>query len=115
VALSFVLFTIGLCASINDLMFFILRHNVKVRKKVEDALFINEWYNQTMISLGCAVIAVDANGIITFINRGMRANGWKQEKLIGKLIEEVFEISNENGLKVMKQLLEAIQNNKDVF
>jgi PAS domain S-box-containing protein len=55
-----------------------------------------------MISLGCAVIAVDANGIITFINQ-RELMGWKQEKLIGKLIEEVFEISNEkSGLKVMK-------------
>jgi hypothetical protein len=60
---------------------------VKVRKKVEDAFFKNEWYNQTMISLGCAVIAVDANGIITFINRGMRANGMETEKLIGNLLK----------------------------
>jgi PAS domain S-box-containing protein len=52
-----------------------------VRKKVEDALFIkNEWYNQTMISLGWAVITVDANGIITFINQvACELMGWKQK------------------------------------
>jgi hypothetical protein len=44
-------------------------------------IYKNEWYNQTMISLGWAVITVDANGIITFINRGMRANGMETGKI----------------------------------
>jgi PAS domain S-box-containing protein len=56
-----------------------------------------------------AVIAVDANGI-TFINRvACELMGWKQEKLIGKLIEEVFEIS---GKKLAETVVRCNQNNK---
>jgi hypothetical protein len=54
-----VLFSLSSISSIARYYVFILRHNLKVKKKVEDALFIkNEWYNQTMASLW-GVITVD--------------------------------------------------------
>ncbi|MFT5266404.1 MAG: PAS domain S-box-containing protein, partial [Polaribacter sp.] len=96
------------------IIFFIVRYNLKVRKKVEDALFVkNEWYNQTMASLGWGVISVDVNGVITFINRvAYELSGLKKEKSIGEFVEDVFEIQNEkSGLKVVKPLVESMLSN----
>jgi hypothetical protein len=42
----------------------------------------------------------------------MRANGMETEKLIGKLIEEVFEISNEKTVESNETVVRCNQNNK---
>jgi PAS domain S-box-containing protein len=93
----------------------VVKYNFKIKKQVEDALFVkNEWYNQTMASLGWGVVTIDLNGIITFSNRvAYELSGWGQEKVIGEVIEEVFEIHNgKKRLKVMKPLIKAVLENK---
>lgn len=92
--------------------------NITEIKEAEDELFIkNEWYNQTLISLGDGVIATDVNGIITLINKAAcELTGWTQEGAVGSHVDMVFEISNERtGLKVINPLMEALRENKIVL
>jgi hypothetical protein len=52
-----------------------------VKKKSRDTIIKNEWYNfKRLASLGWGVITVDLNGVVTFINRGIRTIGLNEEK-----------------------------------
>ncbi len=76
--------------------FFSLFKQIKYRKRNEEALFIqNDWFTQTLISLGDGVITTDVNGIITMINKAACViTGWGMYDAIGEPIEEVFHIIN---------------------
>ncbi|TZE81087.1 diguanylate cyclase [Calorimonas adulescens] len=51
----------------------------------------------TITSIGDGVISTDINGRITILNKvAEKLTGWKQEEALGKPIEEVFNIINEN-------------------
>lgn len=100
------------------IVFFTVRYNLRVRKKAEEALFIkNEWHNQTLISLGDGVIATDANGVVTLINRAAcELTGWTQEEAVGVHVDMVFNITNEKtGLRVISPLMEALRENKIIW
>lgn len=111
-------FLLGTILLLLIIVFFVIKHNLQVRKKAEEELFIkNEWYNQTLTSLGDGVIATDANGIIMFINKAAcQLSGWTQEEAVGVHVDMVFEISNERtGLKVVNPVMEALRENKIVW
>jgi PAS domain S-box-containing protein len=96
----------------------VFRRNILFRRKAKEELFLqNEWYNQTLISLGDGVITTDANGVITFLNKAAEELvGWKTEEAVGKHIDHVFEITNEaSGRKVTNPLMQAIHSNKIVW
>lgn len=100
------------------IIFYILQKEIKRRKKNEEQLFIqNEWFTQTLVSLGDAVITTDTNGIITMINKAAcNITGWIKEEAIGKHIDFVFLITNEiTGEQVKNPVREAIKHNKIVF
>lgn len=114
---SFIILLIGAGAIfiILGFLFSLLYKENKERKISEQQLFIrNEWFNQTLVSLGDGVIATDTNGVITLINKAAcELSGWKEEEAIGNHIDKVFEITNERtGLKVINPLMEALQQNK---
>jgi PAS domain S-box-containing protein len=97
------------------LMFFLLKYNLKEKEKIKDILLAkNEWHNQLMGSLGWGVISVDVNGVITFINLvAQELSGWKEEKWIGQVIDDIFEIRNEEGeSKVTNTLVDVMQEDK---
>ena len=55
-----------------------------------------EWLRVTLASIGDAVIATDADGIITFLNPIAEAvTGWPGDEAVGKPLKEVFCIVNE--------------------
>jgi PAS domain S-box-containing protein len=111
---------IGTFSSLTILLiiFYVLQKEIKKRKKNEDQLFIqNEWFTQTLMSLGDGVITTDTDGIITMINKAAcNITGWIKEEAIGKHIDFVFLITNEiSGEQVKNPVREAIKNNKIVF
>ena len=55
-------------------------------------------YQVTLASIGDAVIATDRQGQVTFINRiAEDLTGWQQPDVLGKPLEEVFKIVNEQS------------------
>ena len=98
--------------------FYKLFQKIKLQHQQEEALFVqNEWYQQTMYSLGDGVITTDINGNITFINRsGLEIIGWTFQDAVNQPIEQVFQIVNNNtsGKSINPALL-AMQENKIVF
>ncbi len=95
--------------------FFVVRNDIKLRKKVETELHQqSELYSQTLVSLGDGVIATDATGIITFLNKSAIAlTGWKQENAKGVHIGQVFKIKHESTcLPVINPVIAAMQENK---
>ncbi|HEY6364460.1 MAG TPA: PAS domain S-box protein [Candidatus Binatia bacterium] len=64
----------------------------------------SEQFRVTLESIGDAVIATDAQGRITFVNRVAEAlTGWTHKEVLGRPLDEVFKIVNE-------QTREAVEN-----
>jgi PAS domain S-box-containing protein len=78
------------------LTFFSLMKQIRHRKRNEEALFIqNDWFTQTLISLGDGVITTDIDGVITMINKAAcTITGWTMYEAVGEPLEEVFHIIN---------------------
>ncbi|MES2591597.1 MAG: CHASE3 domain-containing protein [Bacteroidota bacterium] len=99
-------------------IYFSLKRQIKRSRKQEEDLFIqNEWFTQTLTSLGDGVITTDINGIITLTNKACcEISGWKAEEAVGKHIESVFKITNETtGYIVANPALEALKKNEIVL
>ena len=58
----------------------------------------HEWFRTTLTSIGDAVIATDAQGLVTFINPVAEAlTGWPMAEATGRPVQEVFHIINEHS------------------
>ena len=73
-------------------------HHITERKRVEAALSEEkERLAVTLSSIGDAVIATDAQGKITLMNKVAEdLTGWRQEEALGEMLDKVFFIVNEN-------------------
>jgi PAS domain S-box-containing protein len=72
------------------------RHTLELRER-------EEWFRVTLTSIGDAVIATDAQGIVTFLNPVAEAlTGIKLIHAKGRKIGNVFPIFNENTLNVVE-------------
>lgn len=83
-------------------------------KQIDDALSREkERHSVTLRSIGDGVIATDTEGKIKLLNRtGERLTGWSQEEALGKNIEEVFMIiDEESGDRKENPVKEAIEAN----
>ena len=59
-----------------------------------------EWLSTTLSSIGDAVIATDKLGNVSFMNPVAETlTGWKHDDTIGKPLENIFNIVNEETLK----------------
>ncbi len=84
-----------------------LRSNIEItfyKHNIEQKLKKNEkWLSTILSSIGDAVITTDTEGHILFINPAAEAlTGWKKDEAIGKAIEEVFNIVNEDTGEVVE-------------
>ena len=75
-------------------------HKHAMEKKIRES---EQWLIVTLRSIGDAVIATDAKGLVKFMNPVAEAlTGWKRDEAAGKPLKEVFQIVNEEtGKKVI--------------
>ncbi len=76
----------------------ILEAEILIRKQAEAALLESEErYRTTLYSIGDGVITTDANGRVKLMNGvAEQLTQWQQEFAVGKTLEEVFSIINED-------------------
>ena len=68
-----------------------------------------ERYRVTLSSIGDAVIATDAAGLITFVNPvAASLTGWEENEALGRRIEEVFRIINEQTRKPAEDIVRRV-------
>jgi PAS domain S-box-containing protein len=78
------------------LAFFILRERGTRERHARDLQEREEWFRVTLSSIGDAVIATDAHGVVTFLNSTAESlTGVPIADARGKKIEDVFPIFNE--------------------
>ncbi|MEP7273604.1 MAG: PAS domain S-box protein, partial [Acidobacteriota bacterium] len=64
-----------------------------------------EWLRVTLSSIGDAVITTDTNGFVTFLNPVAQAlTGWNQEEAVGRSLERVFRVVNEETRQPVESL-----------
>ncbi|MBI4776204.1 MAG: response regulator [Deltaproteobacteria bacterium] len=75
-----------------------------------------EWLRVTLTSIGDAVIATDADGLISFLNPVAEAlTGWSMSEASGKPLREVFRIVNEYTRKFVEDpVAKVLRNGKIV-
>ncbi|MBF0477947.1 MAG: PAS domain S-box protein [Candidatus Omnitrophica bacterium] len=81
-----------------------LEQEMDQRKKIEIALKESEeWFSTTLKSIGDAVIATDEKGRVKFINYvAEQLTGWKYNEAVGKSLDEIFHIVNEQTREVVE-------------
>jgi PAS domain S-box-containing protein len=74
-----------------------LQHEVRAREAIQRSLAREtELVTATLASIGDAVIVTDSESHVTFINaEAERLTGWKGSDAAGKLLPEIFRITNE--------------------
>jgi PAS domain S-box-containing protein len=89
----------------------------RIRKKEEQLYISNEWYNQTLISMGDAVITTDTNGIITTLNKAAtELTGWTNEEAKGKNIDLIVKLIDlKTGYKVINPIFNSLYKNNTII
>jgi len=84
--------------------------DITERKQMERALAAErERLAVTLRSIGDGVIATDAEGKVTLLNKlAENLTGWSQEKAVGKPLNEVFRTINENSRRPCENPVEKV-------
>jgi diguanylate cyclase (GGDEF)-like protein/PAS domain S-box-containing protein len=88
------------------------------RKAAAEALYVEkERAEVTLNSIGDAVVSTDVDGNVTFLNLvAEEMTGWPREEAVGRPLEEVFRIIDEDTRKPSTNPMEqAVQHNKTVW
>jgi len=93
-----------------------LEREVTQRKQAEEDLRQQrEWLRITLSSIGDAVIAIDTEGRITFLNPvAVTLTGWQSEEALGQPIQSVFRIINEKTREPAKDPVARVLHEKRV-
>lgn len=77
-------------------VFLLILHALAERRRAQQALAKSEkWLSTTLTSIGDAVIAMDMNGAVSFMNLvAQTLTGWTLEEARGKSMDLVFDIVN---------------------
>ena len=78
--------------------------NAVIRRETQEKLFLERnRYQQTLLSIGDAVMVVDKHGIIEMLNPiAEELIGWPLDSVIGKHYKDVFSLSHEQTGKAIK-------------
>ncbi len=81
--------------------------DISERKRAEDELRRQrEWLSVTLASIGDAVLAVDTEAAITFLNPVATAlTGWSGQEALGRPVDEVFRIINEQTREAAENIV----------
>ncbi len=75
-----------------------------------------EWLSTTLKSIGDAVIATDADGLVTHMNLAAEVfTGWKQEEVVGEDLKTVFNIVNKKTERKIHDLVGTAIKHGSVF
>ena len=83
--------------------------------KVQNELFIShEWFSNTLLSIGEAVITTDKTGGITYMNKTAEAlTGWTLSETKGKSVDIIFDtIDQSTHLPIDNPIQRALKENK---
>lgn len=70
----------------------------------------NQWLSTMIRNLNDAIIAIDTNGLIKFINHeAEKISGWKKEEINDKYLNEIFQFKNK-GRSIEEQLIFLLSN-----
>jgi PAS domain S-box-containing protein len=84
--------------------------DVSERKKHEEELNSQrQWFEVTLASIGDAVIATDEKLKVNYLNAvAEKLTGWKHDEALGRSIEEVFKIINEDTRRSVQHPLDDV-------
>ncbi len=84
--------------------------DITERKRAEEELDRSrEWFQVTLSSIGDAVIATDASGLVTFLNPvAAKLTGWEPEAALHQPVQNVFRIINEQTRQVARNVVERV-------
>ncbi len=111
--LTYLLFGNLLAFSLLIIAVILLNRNINKRKEVEVTLEESRnWLATTLESIGDAVIVTNKIGEILFMNKVAEEHtGWKTSEAIGILIDNVFDIYNEDtGKKALSPIQKVVEN-----
>ena len=93
-----------------------LNKEIIIRKKTEAVLNDNRKLVTTMLkSIGDAVIATDANGLISFMNNvAENLTGWQENDAKSKKLEAVFNIVSEGTLEKIENPAARVLREKNI-
>ena len=111
VTIIFLVFILGLISAVSYIIYF------KYRRKTYQKLYLKEKamnklekeFKTTLYSIGDAVIITDNAGMVTNLNPMAEVmTGWKEEDAIGKPLEEVFKIINEESRETIANPVQRV-------
>jgi len=89
----------------------IYRHRMEKQLQESEA-----WFSTTLRSIGDAVIATNQNGDVTFINPIAEAlTGWKQKEAVGKKLNDIFHILDEQTNELIENPIETVLKSKSAI
>lgn len=79
----------------------IVERTAELAHKVKEFEEANAKYEATLLSLGAAIVVVDKEGKIDFVNKAFEELlGWNQEEILGKSMVEIIPREDESGIVV---------------
>ncbi len=90
--------------------------DITEQKEAESALAAEkERLAVTLRSIGDGVVATDSKGNVTLLNQvAERLTGWNERDALGRTLDEVFHIINENTREVCENPVQKVLNNGEV-
>ncbi|MCW3078004.1 MAG: domain S-box-containing protein [Bacteroidetes bacterium] len=88
-----------------------LRQRARVQKELSES---SSWFSNTLAGISDGIIATDIKGIVKFINPVAESlTGWKLEEVIGKPVNEIFNVSDEDSGEIQENPVhKTIKNRK---
>jgi PAS domain S-box-containing protein len=67
-----------------------------LKRRLHELAEQREWYRVVLCSIGDAVLTIDVNGIVTFMNpEAELLTGWSSSEAMGQPVESIFKVVNE--------------------